>query len=76
MFVLAASDRILGGHMPSAVADGIDAGEAAAAAMIAERAGDGRWGAFRFTCGEEPGQWRPATSTVCTTPSGPSDPFA
>ena len=60
----------------TAVADGIDAGEAAAAAMIAERAGDGRWGAFRFTCGEEPGQWRPATSTVCTTPSGPSDPFA
>ncbi|HEV8528847.1 MAG TPA: vanadium-dependent haloperoxidase, partial [Actinomycetes bacterium] len=34
------------------------------------------WGAFRFTCGEDPGEWRPATSTVCTTPSGPSDPFA
>ena len=60
----------------AAVADGIDAGEAAAAAMIAERTGDGRWGPFRFTCGEEPGQWRPATSLVCTTPSGPSDPFA
>ena len=60
----------------AAVADGVDAGEAAAAAMIAARAGDGRWGAFRFTCGEEPGQWRPTTSTVCTTPSGPSDPFA
>ena len=60
----------------SAVADGVDAGEAAAAAMIAERAGDGRWGPFRFTCGEEPGQWRPVSSLVCTTPSGPSDPFA
>lgn len=59
-----------------AVADGVDAGEAAAAAMIAERAGDGRWGPFRFTCGEEPGQWRPVSSLVCTTPSGPSDPFA
>ena len=60
----------------AAVADGIDAGEAAAAAMIAERTGDGRWGPFRFTCGEKPGQWRPVTSLVCTTPSGPSDPFA
>jgi len=60
----------------SAVSDGIDAGNAAATAMIARRTGDGRWGAFRFTCGEDPGEWRPATSTVCTTPSGPSDPFA
>jgi hypothetical protein len=60
----------------SAVSDGIDAGQAAAAAMIAQRTGDGRWGAFRFTCGEDPGDWRPITSTVCTTPSGPSDPFA
>jgi hypothetical protein len=65
----------------AAVADGVDAGEAAAAAMIAARSAggvptDGRWGPFRFTCGEAPGQWRPATSTVCTTPSGPSDPFA
>ena len=60
----------------SAVADGIDAGQAAAAAMIALRTDDGRWGTFRFTCGEDPGDWRPVTSTVCTTPSGPSDPFA
>ena len=44
--------------------------------MIAERTGDGRWGPFRFTCGEKPGQWRPVASLVCTTPSGPSDPFA
>jgi hypothetical protein len=60
----------------SAVSDGVDAGQAAAAAMILQRTGDGRWGPFRFTCGEDPGDWRPATSTVCTTPSGPSDPFA
>jgi hypothetical protein len=59
-----------------AVADGIAAGQAAAAAMIAERTNDGRFGPFRFTCGEGPGQWRPVTSTVCTTPPGPSDPFA
>ncbi|MGH3077676.1 MAG: vanadium-dependent haloperoxidase [Gaiellaceae bacterium] len=55
---------------------GIAAGEAAAAAMLAERANDGRYGPFRFTCGEDAGEWRPATSTVCTTPSGPSDPNA
>ena len=60
----------------AAVADGVDAGEAAAAAMIVGRTGDGRWGPFRFTCGEEPGQWRPVSSLACTTPSGPSDPFA
>ena len=58
------------------VDDGIEAGEVAASAMVAARATDGRWGPFRFTCGEEPGQWRPITSTVCTTPSGLSDPFA
>ena len=44
--------------------------------MLAERANDGRYGPFRFTCGEDAGEWRPATSTVCTTPSGPSDPNA
>jgi hypothetical protein len=60
----------------SAVAAGMTVGQAAAAAMIAERANDGRWGSFRFTCGEDPGDWRPVTSTICTTPSGPSDPFA
>jgi hypothetical protein len=31
---------------------------------------------FSFTCGEGVGAWRPATALVCTTPSGPSDPFA
>jgi hypothetical protein len=60
----------------AAKSSGIAAGEAAAAAMLAERANDGRYGPFRFTCGDDPGEWRPATSTVCTTPSGPSDPNA
>jgi hypothetical protein len=61
----------------SAVAAGVAAGQGSAAAMIAERANDGRWGVdFRFTCGEGPGEWRPVTSTACMSPSGPSDPFA
>jgi hypothetical protein len=39
--------------------DGIAAGQAAAAAMLAARANDGRGGAFRFTAGTSVGQWRP-----------------
>src|SRR5262245_25793953 len=82
--IVARLDALLAGSIAAAtaadgaaaVSDGADAGEAAAAAMIAERAGDGRWGAFRFACGEDPGDWPPVTSTGCTTPSGPSDPFA
>ena len=60
----------------SAKAAGIAAGEAAAAKMLAERAADGRYGPFRFSCGEDAGEWRPTTSLACTTPSGPSDPNA
>lgn len=40
-------------------AGGIAVGEAAAAAMIAARTGDGRSGPFRFAVGTGPGQWRP-----------------
>ncbi len=47
---------------------GVAAGAAAAAAMLAERAGDGRFGAFRFSTGTDPGDWRP-TSGV-NDPSG------
>ena len=47
---------------------GIATGEAAAVALLAARAGDGRFGPFRFTVGTLPGQWRPT--------SGASDPFA
>lgn len=52
----------------SAKADGIAAGAAAAAAMLAERSGDGRYVPFSFTEGTAAGEWRPT--------SGVSDPFA
>jgi PAP2 superfamily len=39
---------------------GIAAGEAAAAAMLAARANDGRGGPFVFVFGSEPGDWRPS----------------
>jgi hypothetical protein len=45
----------------SAVTEGVAAGHAAATAMIALRANDGRYPAnpFTFAVGTEPGQWRP-----------------
>jgi hypothetical protein len=49
---------------------GIAVGEAAAAAMIAARTGDGRFGAFRNTPGMLAGEWRP------TLPSFVNDPNA
>jgi hypothetical protein len=49
---------------------GIAVGEAAAAAMIAARTNDGRFGAYRFPAGSGPGQWRPVL------PAFVSDPFA
>ena len=47
---------------------GIATGEAAAVALLAERAGDGRFGPFRFAVGTLPGEWRPT--------AGVNDPFA
>lgn len=38
---------------------GITVGKAAAAAMLADRAGDGRFGTLAFPVGTQPGQWRP-----------------
>ena len=64
------------------VDQGVTAGEAAADAMIEARStngvpDDGRWGSFRFPCGDEPGQWRPAGVVSCTPPpTGGSDAFA
>jgi hypothetical protein len=54
----------------TAVNDGVAAGAAAAARMLAERAHDGRYPAvpFMFTVGTQPGEWRPT--------SGINDPFA
>jgi hypothetical protein len=49
---------------------GIRVGEAAAAAMIAARTDDGRFGAFRFAAGSGPGVWKPVL------PSFGSDPNA
>ncbi len=46
---------------------GIAAGEAAAAAMLTARAGDGRGGSFKFREAFEPGQWRLAP------PQGPAN---
>ncbi|MDQ5831724.1 MAG: hypothetical protein M3550_01530, partial [Actinomycetota bacterium] len=43
---------------------GIAVGDAAAAAMLAARANDGRFGPFRFSVGSEPGEWRPTPSAA------------
>jgi hypothetical protein len=51
-----------------AKAGGIATGEAAAVALLAERAGDGRFGPFRFAVGTLPGEWRPT--------AGVNDPLA
>jgi vanadium-dependent haloperoxidase-like protein len=50
--------------------DGIAAGEAAAEAMLEERADDGRYVPFAFNTGTLPGQWRPTAEPPV------SDPFA
>jgi PAP2 superfamily len=46
--------------------EGVDAGEAAAAAMIASRQGDGFLAPFDFSLviGPDPGDWRPVTPTA------------
>jgi hypothetical protein len=48
---------------------GIAVGEAAAAAMIAARTLDGRFGAFRFPVGSEPGVWRPVPPALANDPN-------
>ena len=48
---------------------GIAVGEQAAAAMIAARANDGRFGAFRFPVGSEPGMWRPVLPAFVNDPN-------
>jgi hypothetical protein len=59
--------EITGGQ---AKTDGIAIGAAAAAAMLADRVGDGRYVAHSFTAGSLPGDWRPEL------PAFVSDPFA
>jgi PAP2 superfamily len=64
-----AYQNALGAIPPGPAKDGgIATGEAAAIALLAARAGDGRFGPFRFTIGTLPGEWRPT--------SGVNDPFA
>jgi hypothetical protein len=53
----------------SAKAGGIAVGEATAAAMIADRANDGRFGPFRFPVGSEPGEWRPVLPAFVNDPA-------
>jgi hypothetical protein len=48
---------------------GIDDGAAAAAAMLALRAHDGRYGPFRFTPGFGAGQWRPELPAFVSDPN-------
>ena len=48
---------------------GIAAGDAAAAAMLAARANDGRNGPFTFPIGAEPGAWRPTPPTFALDPA-------
>ena len=53
-----------------AKAKGIDVGAAAAAAMLANRAGDGRFGAPGFPVGSNPGEWRPVGPGFVNDPNG------
>jgi hypothetical protein len=51
-----------------AKAGGIGTGEAAATALLAARAGDGRFGPFRFTEASGPGNWRLVPPSTVTDP--------
>jgi hypothetical protein len=48
---------------------GIAVGEAAAAAMIAARTDDGRFGAYRFPVGSGPGVWKPVLPSFVNDPN-------
>src|SRR5215207_4443653 len=48
---------------------GIAVGDAAAAAMIAARTGDGRFGSFRFAVGAGPGVWKPVLPAFVNDPN-------
>jgi hypothetical protein len=48
---------------------GIAVGEAAAAAIIAARTDDGRFGPFRFPVGDAPGMWRPVLPAFVNDPN-------
>jgi PAP2 superfamily len=48
---------------------GIAVGDAAAAAMIAARTADGRFGSFRFAVGSGPGVWKPVLPAFANDPA-------
>ena len=54
--------------------DGVDAGEAAASAMLTARQNDGFLAPFAFTIGLDPGDWRPVGFTVDPPALGAVDP--
>jgi hypothetical protein len=62
------ADALAGIPDGAAKTGGIEAGAAAAAAMLAARATDGRYVPFSFAVGDDAGEWRPTASG--------SDPFA
>jgi hypothetical protein len=53
----------------AAKTEGVAVGTEAAAAMIAARTGDGRFGSFRFTVGSGPGVWRPVLPAFVNDPA-------
>ena len=60
---------LLGVPDGTAEAEGIAVGIKAAAAMIAARTGDGRFGPFRFAVGTGPGVWRPVLPAFVNDPA-------
>jgi hypothetical protein len=62
----------------TAKADGISVGASAAAAMLRERVGDGRFGSRTFVVGTAPGEWRPVPPLSNNVFAGVADvqPFA
>jgi hypothetical protein len=48
---------------------GVAVGDAAAAAMMAARTDDGRFGSFRFAIGSGPGEWRPVLPMFVNDPA-------
>jgi hypothetical protein len=53
----------------TAKTQGVDAGEAAAEAMLTARENDGRYVPFLLTPGDDPGEWRPAPPAFATDPN-------
>ena len=69
-WLLTAYNTTLGGIQSGPEKNGgIADGAAAASAMLALRANDGRYGPFRFTAGFDAGQWRPELPAFVSDPN-------